>query len=137
MGFPRRSAMPFDPSNPRPKVSVGILTRNAGSLFHRVIESLHSQQTAWPFEIVLLDSASRDGTDRYGAEQGARFIPYRPAKFKFGPARDTLFENCRGEVLVTISQDVVPASPDWLARLTEPLFEGAADATIGEQAEPP
>jgi rhamnosyltransferase len=129
--------MPFDPSNPRPEVSVGILTRNAGNLFHRVMEALRRQRTPWPFEVVLLDSASRDGTDRYAAGQGARVIPYRPAKFKFGPARDALFENCRGRVLVTISQDVVPASPDWLRQLTRPLFDGAADATIGEQAEPP
>src|SRR5947209_1044718 len=98
--------MSFDPTNPSPKVSVGILTRNAGQLFHRVIGALKSQRTSWPFEIVLLDSSSKDGTDRYGADEGARVVPYKPGKFKFGPARDALFESCRGEVIVTISQDV-------------------------------
>src|SRR5436853_7916249 len=97
--------MPFDPSHSTPKVSVGILTRNAGKLFHQVMDALAAQQTPWPFEVVLLDSASKDGTDRYAADHGARVVPYKPAKFKFGVARDTLFENCRGEVLVTISQD--------------------------------
>ena len=129
--------MPFDPTHPSPNVSVGILTRNGGKLFHRVLAALKSQTTAWPFEIVLLDSASRDGTDSYAAEQGARVVPYKPKKFKFGSARDTLFENCRGSVIVTISQDVLPASDNWLTHLTQPIFDGEADATIGEQLEPP
>jgi rhamnosyltransferase len=120
-----------------PRVSVGILTRNGGKVFKRVMEALGGQRTAWPFEVVVLDSASRDGTDRIAEQHGARVVAYRPKRFKFGPARDTLFENCRGEIIVTISQDVVPASADWLATLTRPLVEGIADATIGEQAEPP
>src|SRR5690349_1503448 len=129
--------MPFEPSNPSPKVSVGILTRNAGKLFHRVMEALRGQETPWPFEVVLLDSASKDGTDKYAEGQGARVVAYRPKKFRFGAARDELFSHCRGEVIVTISQDVVPASPDWLMKLTTPVFDGTADATIGEQQEPP
>src|SRR5687768_500480 len=55
-------AMPFEPNHPGPKVSVAILTRNGGALFHRVIEALISQQTEYPFEIVILDSASKDET---------------------------------------------------------------------------
>lgn len=129
--------MSFDPNHPSPKVSVGILTRNGGKLFHRVMEALKSQRTDWPFEIVLLDSASRDGTDQYAAGQGARVVPYKPKKFKFGTARDTLFDNCRGEVIATISQDVLPASDTWLAGLVGPILAGEADATTGEQAEPP
>ena len=129
--------MPFEPTHPAPVVSVGILTRNGGKLFHRVITALKSQRIDVPFEIVVLDSASKDGTDALATAQGARVVPYKPKKFKFGMARATLFENCRGEVIVTISQDVLPASEDWLAQLTKPILDGAADAAIGEQLEPP
>lgn len=129
--------MPFEPSNSTPKVSVGILTRNAGKVFHGVMDALKGQVTAWPFEVVLLDSASKDGTDSYAVSAGARVVPYKPKKFKFGTARDTLFENCRGEIIVTISQDVTPANADWLEKLVRPIIENTADATIGEQAEPP
>lgn len=135
--FHLHSKMPFDPNNPTPKVSIGILTRNAGNLFHEVMAALKEQQVSWPFEVVLLDSASKDGTDRYAAEQGARVVPYKPKKFRFGSARDALFENCRGEIIVTISQDVVPSNPEWLQHLVRPILENTADATIGEQAEPP
>jgi rhamnosyltransferase len=118
-------------------VSVGILTRNAGTLFARVLDGLMAQETPWPFEIVVLDSASNDGTDSVAASRGARVIPYRPAKFRFGTARDTLFENCRGEVVVAISQDVVPGDASWLAKLTTPILDGQADATTGEQRPAP
>ena len=129
--------MSFDPTHPSPKVSIGILTRNGGKLFHKVMESLESQNTPWPFEIVLLDSNSKDGTDQYGQSRHATVVPYKPAKFKFGLARDTLFENCKGEIIVTISQDVVPASDQWLINMVAPILSNSADAAIGEQAEPP
>jgi rhamnosyltransferase len=129
--------MPFDPIHPSPKVSVGILTRNAGKLFREVMDALKAQETPWPFEVVLLDSGSKDGTDQYAAGAGAKVVGYKPKKFKFGTARDVLFENCRGEIIVTISQDVVPSTNDWLERLVRPILEDTADATIGEQAEPP
>jgi rhamnosyltransferase len=129
--------MPFDSQHPQPKVSVGILTRNAGQLFHRVMDALHDQETPWPFEVVVLDSASKDGTDQYALERGARVEPYRPVKFRFGSARDRLFELCRGEVTVTISQDVIPATNTWLADLVRPILDGKADATVGDQTVSP
>ena len=129
--------MGFDPSNSSPKVSIGILTRNGGKLFHEVMDALKGQSSGWPFEVVLLDSASKDGTDKYALAAGAKVVPYKPRQFKFGTARDVLFENCRGEILVTISQDVVPSTQDWLERLVRPILENTAEATIGEQAEPP
>jgi rhamnosyltransferase len=129
--------MPFDGGQSEPKVSVGILTRNAGQLFHQVMDALAAQDTAWPFEVVVLDSSSRDGTDRYAASRGARVITYRPAEFRFGPARDCLFAQCRGEAIVTISQDVVPASATWLADLVRPILAQEADATVGQQLPPP
>lgn len=129
--------MPLEPTSSAPRVSVGILTRNAGRLFGRVLDALASQVTPWPFEIVILDSASKDGTDALAASRGVNVVPYRPKKFRFGVARDTLFENCRGEVIVTISQDVVPANPDWLLALVSPILEGRADACVGPQDPPP
>src|SRR5689334_19565302 len=129
--------MPFDPKHPQPRVSVGILARNAGKLFGRVIDALSKQQTDWPFEVVVLDSASKDGTDQYAESRGCRVIAYRPTKFRFGTARDTLFDNCRGEVIVTISQDVVPGDERWLTKMVAPILDGRADATVGEQRPAP
>lgn len=129
--------MGFDSSHPAPKVSVGILTRNAGKLFGRVVNGLSKQLTDWPFEVVILDSGSKDGTDSYASSRGVRVVPYKPAKFRFGTARDTLFENCRGEVIVSISQDVVPGDEKWLAKLVAPILSGEAEATSGEQRAAP
>ena len=125
--------MPFAPKHPQPKISIGILTRNAGPLFHRVINALIKQQTDHPFEIVILDSASKDDTVSFAESKNVKAIPYRPARFRFGAARDYLFDRTRGEIIVTISQDVLPASPIWLQTLIQPILDAKADATVGEQ----
>ncbi len=128
--------MSFAPDHPHPTVSVGILTRNGGAVFENVLRMLVAQVTPWPFEIVALDSTSKDGTDTRAAAAGTRVVPYRPQKFRFGIARDTLFENCRGTVVVTMSQDVIPRNVNWLATLVTPILENRADATVGEQIPP-
>jgi glycosyltransferase involved in cell wall biosynthesis len=125
--------MSYDPNHPQPKISIAILTRNGGPLFHQVIDALIWQKTDHPFEIVILDSASKDDTAAFAESKRAKVVPYRPARFRFGAARDYLFEQTRGEVIVTISQDVLPASENWLQTLIEPILENEADATIGEQ----
>jgi len=129
--------MAMETAHPRPVVSVAILTRNAGKLFEQVLDALHAQKTDWPFEVVVLDSASKDGTDKLAEQRGATVIPYRPNKFRFGTARDTVFSHCRGDVIVTISQDVVPAAETWLADLVKPVLDDRADVTIGEQTVQP
>ena len=125
--------MSFEPTHPHPKVSIGILTRNAGPFFHRVIDALINQQTNLPFEIVILDSASKDDTVSFAKSKNVKAVHYRPAKFRFGAARDYLFDQPRGEIIVTISQDVLPASPTWLATLIQAILDDKADATVGEQ----
>jgi rhamnosyltransferase len=129
--------MPFEPKHPHPKVSIGILTRNAGPLFHRVIDALICQQTTLPFEIVILDSASKDDTVAFAESKKVKAVSYRPAKFRFGAARDYLFEQTRGEIIVTISQDVLPACSTWLQTLIQPILDDKADATVGEQVPHP
>jgi len=125
--------MPFEPTNLHPKISIGILTRNAGPLFRRVIDALITQQTDLPFEIVILDSASKDDTVPFAESKNVKAVPYRPAKFRFGSARDYLFDHTHGEIIVTISQDVLPASATWLQTLIQPILDNKADATVGEQ----
>src|SRR5205814_10450182 len=100
--------MPFDSNHPHPKVSIGILTRNAGPLFHRVIDALINQRTDLPFEIVILDSASKDDTGPFAESKNVRAIPYRPANLRCGSARDYRFDQTRGELISTISHDVRP-----------------------------
>src|SRR4030095_13481464 len=106
--------MPLDSSHPQPKVSVGIMTKNSGPVFRRVMEALHAQETPWPFELVVVDCGSTDGTREYAASCGALMHEYRVEKWRYGPARDYMLERCRGEALLVMSADVIPATPDWL-----------------------
>ena len=53
-------------------VSVVIPTRNRASLLADCLESLTSQRSATPFEIVVVDNASTDRTPEFAAEAAAR-----------------------------------------------------------------
>src|SRR5438477_424906 len=50
--------MPYDPKHPQPKVSIAILTRNGGPLFHQVIDALISQKFDQPFGKIAISCAN-------------------------------------------------------------------------------
>lgn len=106
-------------------VSVVIPTFNAGSDLARLLSAL-KQQTLPPLEIVVVDSGSRDETLKSAAEFGAKIVSYTE-QFDHGLARDAGIAASRGDVVVLTVQDAVPASDDWLEKLTRHF----ADATVG------
>lgn len=113
-----------------PAITIGILTRDAGTLFQRVLDAVNAQEDSRERKIVVLDSGSTDGTPELAREAGARveFINLNP--FDFGVARERLFELAAGRIIVCLSQDAVPAHARWLSNLTAPL-EAEAAASCG------
>jgi len=114
-------------------ISIGILTKNGGDEFRTVLDVLARQNIpeSYRTELVMLDSGSNDGTLEAGAEAGAQVFEIPPGDFSFGESRDVLFSHCRGEVVVSISQDACPVGDDWLRSITEPILAGRADVVQG------
>jgi len=104
-------------------VSVTMLTFNAGGLLERVLEAVRSQCTRRRVEVVAVDSGSRDGTVGILQRHGVRVLTIAPGTFNFGRTRDFAYEQSRGDVVVNLSQDAVPASDGWLEALLKPLEE--------------
>ena len=105
-----------------PCVSVLLLTRNGIGTLPRVLESVRSQTTSFPIEIVAVDSGSDDGTVELLRGQADRLIEIRADEFNHGTTRNLGVEACRAPLVVLLVQDAEPASADWLARLVEPLM---------------
>lgn len=61
-----------------PRVAVVIPTKNAGPRFAETLRAIRQQQLAEPFQIVLIDSGSSDGTPELGEAQGARVLRIAP-----------------------------------------------------------
>ena len=102
-------------------LSVIIPTRNAARWLNRQLDIL-SRQTLAPAEILVADSASEDGTPELAAAfPRTRVIPVDPKTFDHGGTRSMAARQARGDILVFLTQDAIPANEETLARLVAPF----------------
>jgi glycosyltransferase involved in cell wall biosynthesis len=105
-----------------PRASVIIPTLNGGEAFRRVLEKVLAQRTPWPFEVVVADSCSDDGTwDLVRDHPRVRATSVPRAEFQHGRTRNLAAKEAQGEFLVFITQDAEPADRLWLADLVGAL----------------
>ena len=100
-----------------PAVSIAIPVRNAGPGFAAVLDAIAAQSVRADFEIVVIDSASTDGSAELARARGARVAHIVPSEFSHGGTRNRLMELARGDHVAFLTQDAEPAHPGWLAAL--------------------
>ena len=102
----------------RCKVSVVIPTKNAGPLFDAVLKQVLLQETNWPFEVLVIDSGSSDGTlALVRGYPSVRLIEIAPSEFGHGRTRNFAVGASSGEFIAMITQDALPVNKDWLAEM--------------------
>ena len=100
------------------KASVIILTKNAGSLFRKVLEAVINQETVWEFEVLVVDSGSTDGTVEYVKSRKEVRLHSIPARgFGHGKTRNLAISLTSGEYAVMLTHDALPTSKSWLTEL--------------------
>ncbi|WP_265258436.1 glycosyltransferase family 2 protein [Verminephrobacter aporrectodeae] len=99
------------------RASVLIPVKNGGPLLGEVLDTLLRQQTPWPFEVIVVDSGSSDGSVERVRTRGVRCEVIAPEAFGHGRTRNHLASLSRGEFLVFLTQDARPASAHWLNHL--------------------
>jgi len=112
-------------------ISVVIPTLNAGRAFGTVLHRIMGQGRT-PLEIVCADSGSTDGTRHIVSQYAlARFGEIaEPA----GPRSwNRAIKEVRGDVVVFLSQDVLPANGDWLSHLAAPFDDPSVGGAYGRQ----
>ena len=121
--------LPFTKTIPR--VSVVIPTKNGGGLFRSVLAAVVNQKTNWPFEILVIDSGSTDGTVGLVKEfPSVRLLEIPPESFGHGKTRNLGVLHTQGEFIAFITQDALPVNSRWLSNLTELLFTDTAVAGV-------
>ena len=102
------------------KASVVIPTKNGGSLFADVLESVLSQETAWPYEVLVVDSGSTDATlsicDR---ARGVKVHCIPSSEFGHGRTRNLAVSLTSGAFIAMLTQDAKPSNAQWLRELVE------------------
>ena len=106
------------------RVSVILLTRDAGPRFAEVLAALSACRGIEDAEILLIDSGSRDGTLELAAGvPGVRIFEIPPEEFGHGRTRNFAASQARGEILAFLVQDATPADEGFLESLVAPLEE--------------
>lgn len=101
------------------KASVLIPTYNAGKEFKETLERISSQETGFDYEVLLVDSGSKDGTVELARRYGARVLSIPKSKFSHGGARNYGISEASVEYVAMTVQDALPADEHWLDKLIE------------------
>jgi glycosyltransferase involved in cell wall biosynthesis len=104
-----------------PITSVVVATHDRVRLLARLVGALEAQEGAGPFEVIIVDDASADGTwDELQALAQAARVPVRPLRLprNSGPAtaRNAGWRAARAPIVAFTDDDCVPR-PGWLAAL--------------------
>lgn len=121
---------PADPStvSAAPVVSVVISARDGAATVDRAVAAILAQRDAPPFELVLVDNASRDDTGARAAATGdprVRVLRLEDRGSGPGNARNHGVREARGPLIAFTDIDCYP-EPGWLAALAA----AAADADL-------
>jgi rhamnosyltransferase len=111
-------------------ISVIIPTHNAGPSLQELLFRL-TRQDLPPKEIIVIDSSSSDTTTEIAKENGAFVMTIPKESFDHGRTRNTAASKAKGEILVFMTQDALPANASLIRLLTDPLRQGEIVATCG------
>jgi rhamnosyltransferase len=104
------------------RVSVIIPTLNAGAEFEELLERLQRQSVP-PHEIIVIDSASEDGTQELARKAGVRLMNVERKDFDHGGTRNQAAIQAQGNILLFMTQDALPYDENLIEELTRPLIE--------------
>lgn len=116
------------------KASVVVRTLNEALYLRELLEGIANQQTEdLQVEVVLVDSGSTDDTLAIAERYGCRILHIKREDFSFGRSLNIGCEAADGDILVITSGHCVPADPQWLLALCQPLLDGKAEYSYGKQ----
>lgn len=115
------------------KTSILIPTKNGAEDIGACLAAIYSQKDAAPLEVVVVDSGSTDGTLEIARRYPVRIEQIPPETFHHARTRNYAAGLAKGEVLIFLSQDAIPATETWLASLLKDFKEPSVGAVYGRQ----
>jgi len=141
--------VPFGPRAPaaeKPFASVVVVSHGSEALTRLCVESVLADPGAPPFELIVVDNGSQDGSRAYLQTIARRFpnvtLLLNERNRGFAAACNQGLACARGELLVLLNNDAI-VPPGWLKRLAAHASEprvgliGAVTNRIGNEAEVP
>lgn len=114
-------------------VSVIIPTLNAASEIKILLDKL-TRQTVRADEIIVVDSASDDNTVALAkACPNVRVLEIERREFDHGGTRDLAFRASKGDFVIFLTQDAVPANDRLIENLLKPFEDAQVSGVSGRQ----
>jgi rhamnosyltransferase len=114
-------------------ISVIVRARDQAHAIGRCLELIGDQDTGGrAVEVIVVDSGSRDGTERLARDHGARVLDIPADEFTFGGALNLGAANASGELLVALSADAFASDPQWLTRLADRFDDPRVACACGD-----
>ncbi|WNG56790.1 glycosyltransferase [Archangium gephyra] len=113
-----------------PLVTVIIPVKNGGGLLRECLAAVFSQQTDFPYEVLCVDSGSRDDSLDIIRSFPARLMRIEPADFGHGRTRNMAIQNSPSPFVALLTQDAVPDDTAWLRELISPMRENEEVAGV-------
>ncbi|PJE68327.1 hypothetical protein COU94_02350 [Candidatus Shapirobacteria bacterium CG10_big_fil_rev_8_21_14_0_10_38_8] len=96
--------------------SIIIITKNQKAFLQKSLPAILSQ-TIKNLEIIIVDSGSTDGALEFAKKYPVKIINYHSPVFNFAKAFNLGAQKAKGQYLVRLSGDAVPANKHWLKEL--------------------
>jgi len=100
-----------------PLASVIIVARDEEENLGACLSAVMDQEADFGFEVIVVDSGSKDRTAEVARSFGARVISIPASSFQHGRTRQMASREAGGEFLIYLVADAVPADRHWLSAL--------------------
>ncbi|KQO73991.1 hypothetical protein ASF20_01340 [Methylobacterium sp. Leaf88] len=112
--------------------TVFIPTYNAGPDFTRVLDALSRQNCDFPYDVLVIDSGSTDGTAERVRARGGKFRveTIDKAAFQHGRTRNLGIARSEGDYVALLTQDACPKDARWLSALVGGFARGPRVAGV-------
>lgn len=121
---------PF-PSSTGASCSVIVPVFNGLDYTRRCITALLEDESAVPFELIVVDNGSTDGVEGWLETVGERLTLVRPAEnLGFARANNLAARRARGEFLLLLNNDTIP-TPDWLDAMVRTALSDDRIGVVG------
>lgn len=115
------------------KISVIIPTYNAERYLANLLVKL-KEQSIKNYEIIIIDSTSQDNTLEIAESFKIKLLSIEKEKFDHGGTRTIAGKESKGDIIIYITQDVIPYNQSSFENITKPfLIDSKIGAVYGRQ----
>ncbi len=104
-------------------IGIVILTLNGAKYFPKLSESI--KNSTLPAKVLVIDSSSTDNTRELALKAGFQVHTIPKSAFNHGLTRELGRKMIGTKIVVFLTQDALPAHPEWLENLVKPLEKSA------------